>query len=65
MNIQLIYNMVNFAIIPTFSHQPNGERKLRKTIFFLTLVYNIFHNLSATRQRNNMEKDPKFTSPSS
>ena len=56
--------MVNFAIILTFSHQPNGERKLRKTIFFLTLVY-IFHNLSATRQRNNMEKDPKFTSPSS
>jgi len=24
----------------------------------------IFHNLSATRKRNNMEKSPKFISPS-
>jgi len=52
-----------FCYYSHFLSSTKGRNKTKKNRILLTLVY-IFHNLSATSQRNNMEKDPKFTSSS-
>jgi len=52
-----------FCYYSDFLSSTKRRNKTKKNRVLLTLVY-ILHNSSATRQRNNMEKNPKFISSS-